>query len=170
MSSGYQNGLQALIEGLSDGSDDVAKNRFTRNQKNTEMRFQLAKQSAQNQFTQRNQQAGNQERDKMARDRMMLQDQLTRGREQEKEANDVDPNELTALTTGHFTPTMVKQLGELSLDDQVAVIAALAKKKGFAKAGQREEDTGDKEGGFFGIGAKPVKKEIPIYSQNQFQR
>lgn len=49
---GYQSGIGALIEGLSSGSDDWAKNKFKRNQEIEKRRFDIAKMIAQDEMIQ----------------------------------------------------------------------------------------------------------------------
>lgn len=160
-----------ILSGLNESLEADNKNRFARNKTNDDRRFQEAKMMAQDMLARNRQKEQNQFSQQNRMDYLKLQDEMARKRDADQDASNVDPNMLSAMTTGKFTPAMIEKLGELSLDDQIAVLKNMAQQKGFVPTGEREVETGEKEGGFLGMGQRPVKRKVPVYSQkNQFQR
>lgn len=168
---GYQSGFGALVEGLSSGSDDWAKNKFKRDQELEKRRFDIAKMTTQEQNTQKRHEETLRQRAELEYAQMQLRRELAKNKSQRSDK--IDPNDLVAMTTGKFTPTMQESLGNLSPEEQISVIRELARQKGFSQSGEIEEDTGEKKDKFLGIfGGTPVKRKRPVYSasENQFGR
>lgn len=164
------------------------KNMFKRNQELEKRRFDVAKMMARNMFNRENEMMRWNREQNIGQPMpgqtaaFLTPKQLFEQNEKNRKIKEnsaggqhkVTLNELQALTSGRLTPAMIQQLvpkgKNIPLDQQIALIANLAKNRGFSPAGESEIETGEKQGGFLGMGAKPVKRKIPVYSNNQFQR
>lgn len=169
-SRGYQSGFGALLSGLRTGSDTLAKNRFERNQKIDDRRFEMAKMMAQNLFSRETEMMKYNREQNPGQPMYGMPGQLTvkqlleqneKNRKLE-EGEEPSADELVAFETGKLPGEKYEGLEE---EQMAAVIAELAKQKGFSKSGSREEVESP---GFLGMGKKT--KKLPIYSKNQFQR
>lgn len=167
--TGASGAFGGLMAGVNASLESDNKNRFKRIEKSADQRFQIAKMYASDELARDRNMFDRQQQDIMSRNRD-FQQQVWKKMADDNKAQEVDPNEMAAFTTGKFTPAMTKGLGELALEDQIALIAEMAKQKGFAQSGEREVETGEKEGGVLWMGKRPVKRNIPVYSKNHFQR
>lgn len=165
--TGASGGFGGTLAGINAAMESDNKNRYALNKENNRRRFEADKMLATDRLARERNLFDREQSDVMAQNRA-FQSRVWDKMEADKKAQEVDPNEAAAFTTGKFTPAMLKSLGEMSLEDQIAIISDMAKQKGFEATGSRDEVSDP--GGWFGLGKKTMK--VPTYSkkENLFSR
>lgn len=161
-------GWGGVLSGLNEGLEASNKNRYDRDTKENQRRFELAKmyaqdmlqkerQTNQNQYQRDQWTKRTQENDRLQRERMNLQEELYRGRPSKEKEEAPSMDEIIALASGELVGDKYEDVNN---DDETeaSIVSEIAKRYGYQQSGEREK------------GALWWKKKIPTYSKNQFSR